>query len=141
MHVDSISMCSNILYTSNMDVGSVGGICLSARICPCFHDSVNRVRPAELVSWSNTFSYFRFLFITRQIYGVKRQGNLLTEILLLHQYVSTSVHQYASMSVRQYAIMRYGCSTSVRQYISTPVRQYVSTSVRQYVSTSVCHVI
>ncbi len=33
----------------------VGGICLSARICPCFHDSVDWVRPAELVSWSNTF--------------------------------------------------------------------------------------
>ncbi len=33
----------------------VGGICLSARICPCFHDSVDWVHPAELVSWSNTF--------------------------------------------------------------------------------------
>ncbi len=32
----------------------VGGIRSSARICPCFKDSVDRVRPAELVSWSNT---------------------------------------------------------------------------------------
>ncbi len=30
----------------------VGGICLFARIRPCFHDSVDRVRPAKLVSWS-----------------------------------------------------------------------------------------
>jgi hypothetical protein len=33
----------------------VGGICLSARIRPCFHDGVNWVHPAKLVSWSNTF--------------------------------------------------------------------------------------
>jgi hypothetical protein len=92
------------------------------------------------------FSYFRFLFVTCKNYGVKRQGNLLTKILLSPQYVSTSVRQYVSTSVRQYvstsvcqyAIMRYSCSTSVRQYVSTPVRQYISTSVHQYVSTSVC---
>ena len=118
----------------------VGGICLSARICPCFHDSVNRVRPAELVSWSNTFSYFRFLFITRQIYGVKRQGNLLTEILLLHHYVSTSVLQYASTSVRQYISTPLCGMAAVCQYVSTSVCQYVSTPVCQYVSTSVHHV-
>jgi hypothetical protein len=87
------------------------------------------------------FSYFRFLFITRKNYGVKRQGNLLTKILLSHQYVSTSVRQYAStpvcqyisMSVHQYAVWLQYVSTSVRQYISTSVRQYVSTPVRQYV--------
>jgi hypothetical protein len=33
----------------------VGGIRSSARIRPCFHDSVDRVRLAESVSWSNTF--------------------------------------------------------------------------------------
>jgi hypothetical protein len=68
------------------------------------------------------FSYFRFLFVTHKNYGVKRQGNLLTEISLFH--VITSVCQYVSMSVHQYAIVRYGCSMSVRQYVSTPVRQY-----------------
>ncbi len=36
-------------------VAGVGGICSSARISPCFHDSVDRVCPAKLVSWSNTF--------------------------------------------------------------------------------------
>jgi hypothetical protein len=35
--------------------GFVGRICSSARIRPCFQDSVDRVRPAESVSWSNTF--------------------------------------------------------------------------------------
>jgi hypothetical protein len=34
---------------------SVGGIRSSARIRPCFHDSVDRVPPTKLVSWSNTF--------------------------------------------------------------------------------------
>jgi hypothetical protein len=37
------------------DFPCVGGICLSARICPCFHDSVDWVRLAKSVSWSNTF--------------------------------------------------------------------------------------
>jgi hypothetical protein len=45
------------------------------------------------------FSYFRFLFVTRKNYGVKRQGNLLTKISLLH--VSTSVCQYVSTPVCQ----------------------------------------
>jgi hypothetical protein len=36
-------------------ITNVGGICSSARIRPCFHDSVNQVHPAKLVSWSNTF--------------------------------------------------------------------------------------
>jgi hypothetical protein len=84
------------------------------------------------------FSYFRFLFVTCKNYSVKRQGNLLTKILLLHvfnmstsvrQYVCTPVHQYVSTSVCQYVSM------SVRQYISTPVRQYgCSMSVCQFVS-------
>ena len=60
------------------------------------------------------FSYFRFLFVTCKNYGVKRQGNLLTETLLLRQYVSTSVHQYVSTSVCGMA--------AVRQYVSTSVR-------------------
>jgi hypothetical protein len=33
----------------------VGGICSFARILPCFHDSVDRVRPAKSMSWINTF--------------------------------------------------------------------------------------
>jgi hypothetical protein len=33
----------------------VGRICSSARICPCFHVSVDRVHPAESVSLSNSF--------------------------------------------------------------------------------------
>ncbi len=77
------------------------------------------------------FSYFRFLFITRKNYGVKRQGNLLTEARV-RQYISTSVRQYVSTSVRQYV------STSVRQYVSTSVQQYAVWL--QYVSTSVRHV-
>ncbi len=87
------------------------------------------------------FYYFRFLFVTHENYSVKRQGNLLTEILLLHVFnMSTSVHQYVSTSVRQYASMpvRQYASTPVHQYVSTSVRQYVSTSVHQYASTSVC---
>jgi len=94
------------------------------------------------------FHYFRFLFVTCENYGVERQGNLLTKILLsyvfnvstsVHQYASTPVRQYASTPVRQYAStsVRQYVSTSVRQYASTPVRQYISTPVRQYVSTPV----
>jgi thiamine-monophosphate kinase len=74
-------------------------------------------------------------------YGVERQGNLLTKILLSHIFnVSTSVRQYASTPVRQYASMpvRQYASTPVRQYTSTPVRQYASMPVRQYASTPVC---
>ncbi len=103
---------------------------------------IGSVRPNRCLGVT-LFYYFRFLFVTCKNYGVKRQGNLLTEILLSCQYVSTSVRQYVSTSVCQYVSTRYGCSTSVRQYISTPVRQYVSTSVRhyavwlQYISTSV----
>jgi hypothetical protein len=36
-------------------MNTVRGIRLSARICPCFHDSVDWVCPAKSVSWSNTF--------------------------------------------------------------------------------------
>ncbi len=117
----------------NNPTNTVGGICLHARIHPCFHNSVDGVRPAKSVSWSNTFSYFMFLFITRKNYGVKRQGNLLTKILLLHvstsvrQYVSTPVHQYVSTSVHHYVVWLQYVSTSVHQYASTLVHQYIST--------------
>ncbi len=95
------------------------------------------------------FYYFRFLFVTSENYGVERQGNLLTKILLLHvfnvstpirHYASRPVRQYASTSVRQYAStpVRQYASMLVRQYASTPVRQYASTPVRQYASTPVC---
>ena len=100
----------------------VGGTRLSARICPFFHDSVDWVRPAESVSWSNIFYYFRFLFITRENYSEesqqKRAYQDLTLTRLQHQYTSTPVRQYASMPVRQYA------STPVCQY-----GQYASTTV------------
>ncbi len=104
---------------------------------------IGSVRPNRCLGVT-LFSYFRFLFVTRKNYGVKRQGNLLTKILLSHvfnmrvsvcQYVSTSVRQYVSTPVRQYI------STPVRQYLSMPVCLYVSTrygcsmSVRQYIST------
>jgi hypothetical protein len=93
---------------------------------------IGSVRPNRCLGVT-LFTYFRFLFITRENYGVERQVNLLTEISLLH--VSTSVHQYVSMPVCQYV------STSVHhcavwlQYLSTSVHQYASTSVCQYVST------
>jgi hypothetical protein len=101
------------------------------------------------------FYYFRFLFITCKNYGVERQGNLLTEILLSHvfnanmpvrQYASTPVRQYDSMPVCQYAstanmpVQQYA-STPVRQYASTastPVCQYASMPVQQYASMPVC---
>jgi hypothetical protein len=131
---------------------NVGGICSSARIHPCFHDSVDWVRPAELVSWSNTFYYFRFLFVTRENYSGESQRKLAYQdltlarlqrqyaitplrhyaIMPLRQYASTPVCQYASMPVRQYASM------PVRQYASMPVRQYASMPVRQYPSMPVC---
>jgi hypothetical protein len=114
--------------------------------------SIGSVRPNQCLGVT-LFSYFRFLFITHGNYSVKRQGNLLTEILLLHVInMRASVHQYVSTSVRQYAstpVRQCGCSTSVRQYVSTSVRQYVSppvrqygctTSVHQYISTSVRHI-
>ncbi len=44
----------DIWLSSEDHNSSVGGIRLSARICPCFHNSVDPVRPAESVSWSNT---------------------------------------------------------------------------------------
>ncbi len=99
--------------------------------------SIGSVRPNQCLGVI-LFSYFRFLFVTCKNYGVKRQGNLLTKILLSRQYVSTSVRQYISMSVRQYVSTPLCSMAAVRQYVSTSVRQYVSTSVRQYTSTSVC---
>jgi hypothetical protein len=93
---------------------------------------IGSVRPNRCLGVT-LFSHFRFLFITSKNYSVKRQGNLLTEILLSHistsvrQYVSTPVHQYVSTSVHHYAVWL--------QYVSTPVHQFVSMSVRQYVST------
>jgi hypothetical protein len=100
---------------------------------------IRSVRPNRCLGVT-LFYYFRFLFVTRENYGVERQGNLLTEILLLHVFnVSTPVRQYASTPVRQYAIMpvRHYASMSVRQYAITPVCHYANTSVCQYVSTSV----
>jgi hypothetical protein len=47
------STSSSLLW--GMSCLTVGGICSFARIRPCFHDSVDRVRPTELMSWSNTF--------------------------------------------------------------------------------------
>jgi hypothetical protein len=109
---------------------------------------IGSIRPNRCLGIT-LFSYFRFLFVTHENYSVKRQGNLLTKILLLHVFnMRASVRQYVSTSVRQYASMlvwlQYA-STSVRQYVSMPVPQYVSTaavhqygcstSVRQYIST------
>jgi hypothetical protein len=90
---------------------------------------IGSVRPNQCLGVT-LFSYFRFLFVTHKNYGVKRQGNLLTKISLLH--VSTSVRQYASTSVHQYVSTPLCGMAAVRQYISMSVRQYVSTSVRQY---------
>jgi hypothetical protein len=95
---------------------------------------IGSVRPNRCLGV--TFYYFRSLFVTCENYSVERQGNLLTEILLLHLFnVSTPVRHYASMPVRQYA----STPVDVRQYASTPVCQYVSTPVRQlmYASMSV----
>jgi hypothetical protein len=98
---------------------------------------IGSVRPNQCLGVT-LFSYFRFLYVTCENYGVKRQGNLLTKILLSRQYVSTSARQYASTSVCQYVSMPLCGMAAVRQYVSTSVCQYVSSSVRQYASTSVC---
>ncbi len=125
---------------------AVGGICSSARIRPCFHDSVDWVHLAKLVSWSNTFLLLLISIRHSQKLWCEKTGKLAYRDITLasvRQYVSTSVCQYVSTSVRQYAIyvvwLQY-VSTSVRQYASMSVRQYVSTPVCQYVSTSVPHV-
>ncbi len=66
--------------------------------------SIGSVRPNPCLGVT-LFYYFRFLFIIRENYSVERQGNLLTEILLLHVFnVSTPVRHYAIMPLRQYAI-------------------------------------
>ncbi len=93
--------------------------------------SIRYVQPNQCLGVT-LFSYFRFLFVTCKNYGVKRQGNLLTKILLSRQFASTSVRQYVSTSVCQYVSM------SVRQYVSMPLCSMAA--VHQYVSTSVRHV-
>ncbi len=45
--------------------------------------SIRPVRPNWCL-WVTLLYYFRFLFVTRKKYGVERQGNLLTEILISH---------------------------------------------------------
>ncbi len=110
---------------------------------------IGSVRPNRCLGVT-LFYYFRFLFITCENYGVERQENLLTKILLLHVFnISTPVRHYASMPVRHYAstsVRQYVstaepqyASTSVHQYAITPVRQYASTPVHQYASMSVRH--
>jgi hypothetical protein len=98
-------------------------VCLPEFILVSTIVSIGSVRPNRCLGVA-LFYYFRFLFVTRENYGVERQGNLLTEILLLHVF-------NASMTVCQYA------STPVRQYASTPVRQYASMTVCQYASTPI----
>ncbi len=89
--------------------------------------SIGPVRPNRCLGVT-LFYYFRFLFVTSENYGVERQGNLLTEILLSHVFnISTPVHHYAITPLRQYA----STSVDVRQYTSTPEHQYVSTPVCQ----------
>ncbi len=96
---------------------------------------IGSIRPNQCLGVT-LFSYFRFLFVTWLNFGAKRQGNLLTKILLLRQYVSTSVRQYANTSVHHYVSTPLCGMAAVHQYVSTPVRQYASTSVHQYISTS-----
>ncbi len=127
-------------------------VCLPEFVLVSTIVSIGSVRPNRCLGVT-LFYYFRFLLVTRENYGVERQGNLLTEILLSHilnvstpvrqyvstpvcQYASTPVCQYTSMPVCQYASMpvpQYD-SMPVRQYASTPVRQYDSMPVRQYAS-------
>jgi hypothetical protein len=93
---------------------------------------IGSVRPNQCLGVT-LFSYFRFLFTTCKNYGVKKQGNLLTNILHLH--ISTSVRQYVSTPVRQYVSTSVRCYAVWLQYVSTSVHQSASTSVRQYIST------
>jgi hypothetical protein len=59
--------------------------------------SIGSVRPNQCLGVT-LFSYFLFLFVTCENYSVKRQGNLLTKILLSHVFnMRASVRQYGSM--------------------------------------------
>ncbi len=99
----------------------VGGICLSARICPF---SVIVLIGSVLPNWClgvTLFYYFRFLFVTRENYSGKSQRKLAYQDLILARVQ------------RQYAItpLRHCTITPLRHYASMPVRQYASTPVRQ----------
>ncbi len=67
------------------------------------------------------FYYFRFLFLTHEIYSGESQGKLAYRDLTLTHLQ----RQYAIMPLRHYTI------TPLRHYAITPVRQYASMPVRQ----------
>ncbi len=75
------------------------------------------------------FYYFRFLFVTCEIYSGESQQKLtyqdLTLARLQRQYAITPLRHYAITPLHHYAI------TPVCQYASMPVCQYASMPVRQ----------
>ncbi len=92
----------------NLEDDGPNGIARGTRVLEEFTRLPEFVLVSTIVSigsiWPNQylgvtlFSYFRFLFVTRNNYSVKRQGNLLTKILLSHVFnMRASVHQYIIM--------------------------------------------